>query len=67
MQQPKDVAITVPIPFGTLGIDWLRFAEKFDAIIIAPACKSRQTLGHWYCEWNVASRCVWNRAKEKLD
>lgn len=41
-------------------IDWLRVAEQWDGIIIAPYQWARRITHDWYYGWDCASGCIWN-------
>ena len=57
-------------PMNVLGLvmpgypDWVRIAEQYDGIMIAPyqwGCK----FGHdcfWYYSWDCSSACIWNES-----
>lgn len=50
------------------AIDWLRIAETFDAIIIAPHCveRSDHDKTYWYHQWECSCGCVWQSNAVKL-
>jgi hypothetical protein len=46
---------------GGRAIEWVRFAQHWDGIVIAPHCpdRSRQESTLWYKDWDVPSGCIW--------
>jgi hypothetical protein len=47
-------------PSRRSGIHWDILAQKYDGIVIAPACGERRQEELWYYTWDVASGCIWN-------
>lgn len=46
------------------AIDWVRVADEYDGIIIAPyqwSCRLTPETS-WYYSWDCASGCIWNAA-----
>jgi hypothetical protein len=41
-------------------IDWIRVAEHYDGLIIAPYVWQRRLELMWYYCWDCASGCIWN-------
>ena len=52
---------------GTYFIDWNRVTSRYDGIEINPYIWEARSKLNWYYFWDVASGCIWNFGKVKIE
>lgn len=54
-------------PGATYFVDWNRVALKYDGIEINPYIGNARLEFEWYYFWDVATGCIWNLDKVKIE
>lgn len=50
---------------GYMEIDWSKVAQDYSGIEIAPYISSARFSSTWYCGWDVAGGCIWEKSAFK--